>query len=702
VEFRILGTLEVVDDDGDVVPISGRQRRELLAMLVVHANHVLSRDRIVEELWTGEPPPKAGGSINTHLSVLRRCVERDDGPRRLLTRPPGYVLCLDEGELDAERFEHALADARRALEQGAVDRAVELYGGALDVWRGPVLQDFADSPWTRPVRTRLEEARLAASEELVDARLRRGEHGPLVGELEQLVAEHPTREPLWRSLMLALYRSGRQPEALQAFQRVRAVLRDEFGVDPSAELVDLERRILEQDDSLLHERAETGPPPTRYARVHESFVAYQSIGDGTRDLLLIPEWVGHVEAQWEQPRIARTLERLCRLGRVLVFDKRGTGLSDPVPIRSLPTLEEWVEDAVAVLDAAGVERAVPVAVGSGGAMALVLAAMHPERVESLVLLGASARIPEADDYDIGIARDFVDAALPYTEEQWGTGDMLRFSAPDEPELREWFARYERLSASPGTALAIQRMVLETDLRWLLPSVEVPTLVLHRARDHLMPVSHGRYLAERLPRATLCELPGSAHLYFLGDPDEWLAPLERFLASRPAATPTAAGLVTLLVVDLVGPASDALFADAPRRSGLLERHTEMARHQIAREGGRVLGDPDGVLAAAFVGPAAAVRGARAVLETMRALGLDARTGVHVGTGDVVTVAHLIAARAAGGEILLSQPAAELVAGSGIELAPRGRVDAPDGRTVPVAVVVQEARPAHGARRGAPPP
>jgi DNA-binding SARP family transcriptional activator/pimeloyl-ACP methyl ester carboxylesterase len=697
VEFRILGTLEVADDGGGLVPISGRQRRELLAMLVVHANHVLSRDRIVEELWTGEPPPKAGGSINTHLSVLRRCVERDDGPRRIVTQPPGYVLCIHDGELDAHRFEHALADARRALEQGAIERAVDLYRGALGLWRGRVLLDFLDSPWTRPVRTRLEEARLAAVEELVDARLRRGEHGPLVGELEQLVAEHPVREPLWRSLMLALYRSGRQPEALQAFQRARTVLLDEFGIDPAAETADLERRILEQDDALLHVPHTSGPPPTQYARVGESFVAFQSIGDGARDLLLIPEWVGHVEAQWEQPRIARTLERLRRLGRVLVFDKRGTGLSDPVPIRSLPTLEEWVEDAVAVLDAAGVERAVPVAVGSGGAMALALAAMHPERVDALVLLGASARIPEADDYDIGLSRDLVDAALPYTEEQWGTGDMLRFSAPDEPELREWFARYERLSASPGTALAIQRMVLETDLRWLLPSVEAPTLVLHRARDHLMPVSHGRYLAEHLPRSVLCELPGSAHLYFLGDPGDWLAPLEGFLASQPAAPAGRTGLVTLLVIDLVGPASDALFSEPARRTALLARHAEMARHQIAREGGRALDEPDGVLAATFVGPAAAVRAARAVLETMRALGLDARTGVHVGTGDVVGVAQRITARAAGGEILLSRPAADLVAGSGLELAPRGHVEVPDGRTVSVAVVVPEARPARVTRR-----
>src|SRR5215212_9558706 len=272
-------------------------------------------------------------------------------------------------------------------------------------------------------------------------------------------------------------------------------------------------------------------PETRYTTAGDLRVAYDVTGGGPPDLVFVPDWLNNVELTWDLPPAARFLGRLASFSRLITFDKRGTGLSDPVPLDALPTLEEWMDDVRAVSDAVGAER--PALMGSGGAgpMCMLYAATHPDRVSALVLHQTCARARWALDYPAGVPDHLAEAFLAFVRERWGTPEWFDLVAPStatDPQLRASMARVQRLAASPGAALTMMSMVVDLDVRSVLPTIAVPTLVVHRRDDSLMPVGHARYLAEHIPGARLVEVPGRDYLFSAGDPTPVLDEVQEFL------------------------------------------------------------------------------------------------------------------------------------------------------------------------------
>src|SRR4051812_34344393 len=322
--------------------------------------------------------------------------------------------------------------------------------------------------------------------------------------------------------MVALYGSGRQADALNAYQRARTVLRDELGLEPGGELQRLEAAVLchelgpASDGSSAVPGAELRPSPVRYARTSDGFnIAYQVAGSGPLDILSIPGYVHHLDIWWNAPtdRLVRTLTGL---GRLTVFDKRGIGLSDrPENIG----LDGWVRDAVGVLDAVGSEQTVLFGTSAGAPTALQLAALHPERVRALIIFNGFARQLAAPDYDIGHDPALVDAYVQIMEAGWGTGVELSSAAPslaDDPTVQAYWARYQRLSASPAAAMRYLRATVEADVRSVLADIHVPTLVIHAQRDLLAPVAQGRYVAEHIEGAEFVTLDSDVHLICVSD------------------------------------------------------------------------------------------------------------------------------------------------------------------------------------------
>ncbi len=424
------------------------------------------------------------------------------------------------------------------------------------------------------------------------------------------------------------------------------------------------------------------PPRTRYAPVGASHVAYQVSGDGPVDVLFIPEFATHVEMMWEEPHFVRVLERLQAFGRLITFDKRGTGLSDPVAVADATMVENWVADAVAVLDDVGSRRAAVIAAGAGVPAALMLAATHPRRTIALALLNGWVRLARADDFPIGHPPDMLEAVPDYFNNTWGTGDGLRYFAPDlarDPRVLEWFGRYERNSTSPGMAVAVNRVSSELDLRPILTSIQVPTLVMHRERDMVLPCSQGRFIAEHISGAELRVLPGESHVVFGPDADEWLDEAEEFITGRRGEERVNRVLATMLFTDLVGSTETAERLGDDRWKDLLDRHDAAVRTEIARFSGKERETTGDGFLVTFAGPAHAIRCAMATGAAVRSLGLEIRAGVHTGEielrgdgmdGIGVHIANRVMAAAGPSEVMVSRTVVDLVAGSGLEFEPRG--------------------------------
>lgn len=422
-------------------------------------------------------------------------------------------------------------------------------------------------------------------------------------------------------------------------------------------------------------------PKTRYARLGEDHVAHQVVGEGP-DLVFVPGWISHVEMAWEVPPLARFLRRLARFARLILIDKRGTGMSDPLPRHRAPTLEERMDDVRAVMDAARSTRATLLGISEGGPMSLLFAASHPGRTAALILLGTFARIRRDDGYAIGIAPQVFERNVETIMATWGEGYLPRFVGPSlsvDPAMLQAVARYERLAASPRVAVDLLRLAFETDVRNVLPSIHVPTLVLHRREDPFVPVANGRFLAERIPDARFVELPGTDHLFFAGDCDRPLDEIQEFVTGSRHGEDAERLLTTLLFTDIVN--STALVAARGDQAwrDLLDSHDAFVRRELRRFRGReVKRTGDGFLAC-FDGPARALRCARAIADGVPSLGLEVRAGVHTGECDVrgddlggiaVHAAARIQALAAGGEVLASSTVKDLVAGSDLAFEPCG--------------------------------
>jgi class 3 adenylate cyclase len=422
-------------------------------------------------------------------------------------------------------------------------------------------------------------------------------------------------------------------------------------------------------------------PETRYARSKDGHVAYQVVGDGPLDLVCIPSWATNVDVMWEEPSVARFLHRLATFSRLLCFDKRGTGVSDPVPLAALPTLEEWMDDVRTVMEAAGSKRAALLGSAQGGQMAMLFAATYPERVSALILAATGARALQDVDYPWGLPADWVAWALQGVEDIWGTGGGLEMIAPSvahDERFRRWYTRYERLAMSPRAATTMCAAFLERDLRGVLPSIRVPTLVLHRAGDRYFQVGHGRYLAEHIPGAKYVELPGEDHLFFVGDTETMLGEIEEFLTGVRPLPESDRVLATVLFTDIVASTERSAQVGDRRWKDLLDQHDILIRGELERHRGRLVKNTgDGILAT-FDGPARAVRCAQAIATRVKGLGIEVRAGLHTGevelrgedvTGMGVNIAARVMDAAGPGEVVVSSTVRDLVAGSGLRFADR---------------------------------
>lgn len=419
-------------------------------------------------------------------------------------------------------------------------------------------------------------------------------------------------------------------------------------------------------------------PETKYVRSGELHIGYQVIGRGPPDLVWVPGWLSNIDLYWEEPTVARYFERLASFSRVILFDRRGSGVSDPV--ERAPTLEEQMDDVVAVMDAAGSQRAALYAQFEGGAMAVLFAASHPDRTSALVLYEAMARASWAPDYDWALEPHERRAML---ERGWGDGSRLMELAPsaaENPRLRQWFARFERAAASPGTAAKLLMMNGRVDVRAVLPQVRVPTLVLHRAADRFIDIRHSRYLAEHIPEARMVELSGSEAIGFGEEDDVLLEEVEEFLTGARSSPGAERVLATVMFGDIVGSTQRAAELGDRRWRALLAEFARAYDRELQRFRGRtVKALGDGVLAT-FDGPARAIMCAEAVRGVARAeFGLELRAGMHTGEVDVVGndiggIAVHIAARVLGharpGELIVSGTVRDLVVGSEIPFEDRG--------------------------------
>jgi class 3 adenylate cyclase len=423
-------------------------------------------------------------------------------------------------------------------------------------------------------------------------------------------------------------------------------------------------------------------PETRYARSGDIHIAYQVVGDGPVDLLWVPTWVWQIEHVWDQPWIARAFRRMSSFARLITFDRRGSGLSDPIP--GAPTLEAQMDDVVAVMDAVGSERAAVMAMMEAGSMACLFAATHPERTRALILYEATPRMTSAPGYEWPLTREEREGHVEGLRENWGTGTWVLglsspLGSPDGP-IREWASKLERLAASPGTAMSLYRMHSDVDVRPVLPSIQAPTLVLHRPGDKFIDIRHSRYIAEHVRGAKLLELPGEHTLPFGPGQDELIDDLEEFLTGARHAPDPERILATVMFSDIVDSTSRAAELGDRGWRRILESIDGSIDRALERYRGRAVKKMGDGLLATFDGPARGIQCATAIRDAAREeFGLDVRSGLHTGEieligndvgGIAVHIGARVGAAAEPGEVLVSATVKDLVVGSGLEFEDRG--------------------------------
>jgi pimeloyl-ACP methyl ester carboxylesterase/class 3 adenylate cyclase len=418
---------------------------------------------------------------------------------------------------------------------------------------------------------------------------------------------------------------------------------------------------------------------TRYAKTVDGVhIAYQVIGDGPVDIVVAIGWVTNIDAMWEEPSLAKFLTRLSSFGRLLLFDKRGVGLSDRVPESQLPTQEMRMDDIRAVMDAAGSDRAVIFGISEGGPVSMLFAATYPERSLALVVFGTSAL------FDLEVDQEYIEDV----ENSWGTIELAQKqlrewaapSAVDDTRLARWLASYMQRSASPAAAIALERMNRGLDVRSALPAIHVPTLVIGRTDDSDFTIDDVRAIADAIPGAQMVELSGVDHFFFVGDQDSILDAIERFVGGvRAEEAEFDRVLATVLFTDIVD--STAMSATSGDRAWneVREGHDRLVRASLARFRGREIKTMGDGFLATFDGPARGIRCARSIVDGVRPLGIEVRAGLHTGevsfqgddvAGIGVAIGARVGAKAEPSEVLVSQTVKDLVAGSGIRFEDRG--------------------------------
>ncbi len=423
-------------------------------------------------------------------------------------------------------------------------------------------------------------------------------------------------------------------------------------------------------------------PETRYAKTVDGVhIAYQVFGEGTVDLVYVSGWISNVDLNWTSPDYARFLRRIASFSRLIIFDKRGVGLSDRVPDKELPDLETRMDDLVAVMDAVGSSRAIMFGESDGGPLCALFAATYPDRVLGLVMHGPDVRAAWAPDAPWGMTSEDFRAEVENIERGWGTGrferGFLQEMAPSmvgDEDFLKWTTTYFRQSASPGAAMALNRMWYAIDIRDVISAVGVPTLILNRSSATLNPVEETRYLAERMPTAEYVELPGADHLPWVGDQDALLERVERFVSStRDEEVELDRVLATVLFTDIVDSTAQGAALGDKAWSEVRAQHDQIVRAGLARFRGREIKTMGDGFLATFDGPARGVRCAETVANGVKPLGIEIRAGLHTGevvfegddvVGLGVAIGARVGAKAGPSEVLVSRTVKDLVAGSGL--------------------------------------
>jgi DNA-binding SARP family transcriptional activator/pimeloyl-ACP methyl ester carboxylesterase len=625
--IRLLGGFRAQHGRGRPLVIRRKKAQALLAYLAMHPGQTCSRDSLAGLLWPGTTDEHARHNLRQTLFALRQSVKAN-----------AFVV---DGELVGLRQTAVDVDTA-AFERGVSQCTREALGKATALYQGDLLEDVRvdEAPfddWLAAERQRLRELALTALEKLLALELAGGALDQAAATGRRLLALDPLRESAHRTVMDLYVRQGRRSAALQQYRQCAEVLRRELGVEPEAATT---RRFHEIQSDTAPGSPSRPPAPaaapelptTRYVRSGDVNLAYQVIGHGPPDLVLVPGWVSNVECFWEEPRVARFLRRLA-----------GIGYSE------------------------------------GGTMCMLFAAMHPDRAAGLVMIGSYARRYRAPDHPWGLTVEDDKRGIERLWREWGGPIGIEHRAPsakNDEAFSRWWARFLRLSASPGAAVALAEMTRDVDVRHVLPAIRVPTLIMHAVGDRTVDVRYSRYMAARIPHARYVELPSADHLPWLADADAIGTEIERLVAASDPVPEPDRVLVTVMAAEL-----------APSRGNGATRHTagrgeafrEAARAEILRARGRVLSEAGPAIVASFDGTARAVRCAGVIVEGARRLGLAARAGLHTGecdvqpaglTGATLDVARRVAAVAKGGDVLVSATVKDLIAGAGIAFMPRG--------------------------------
>jgi pimeloyl-ACP methyl ester carboxylesterase len=424
-------------------------------------------------------------------------------------------------------------------------------------------------------------------------------------------------------------------------------------------------------------------PTTRYARSGDLNIAFQVVGDGPVDLVYVPGWISNIEVMWEDPPLASLLRGLSTFARVVLFDKRGTGLSDRLAPGHIPMLEERVDDVRAVMDAIGSEHAVLLGHSEGGNMCSLFAAGHPNRTEALILVSSYAKRTWSEDYPWAPSRESRMEEIAIVERHFGDPrhipDWALGSRAREEAFPDWIARYFRMGSSPSAAAQLLRMNTEIDTRSILPTISVPTLCLYRVRDPQVLIEEGRWIASQIPDAKLVELPGSDHLLNGSDTAEIVAEIEEFLTGHRSDRVIERTLATVLFVDVVESTARASDLGDRSWSALLSRLRRQVNLEVDRHRGTLIDATGDEVLATFDGPARAIRAAKRIVDSARILGVDVRAGLHTGeiqvrpdgvAGIAVHIGARVAALAGAGEVFVSRTVKDLVAGSDLAFDDRG--------------------------------
>lgn len=419
-------------------------------------------------------------------------------------------------------------------------------------------------------------------------------------------------------------------------------------------------------------------PSFGWAQIGQVEIAYQTIGQGPVDLVIVPSYVSHLEQNWAEPSYARFLRSLAEFSRLIILDKRGTGLSSRAV--GVPSLEDRIDDVRAVMDAVGSVRAALLGGSEGGMVSMLFAATFPARVSHLVLYGTTAKFLADSQFPFAMPQSLLENLLLESEKTWGTGKMaVKTFAPsrqDDPALIEWAAKFERLSATPGSFRSYLTALSGLDLRPTLSAIQVPTLILHRTEDKAVSVEHARYLASKIPHAKLVEMPGEDHFWFVGDSERIVQEVETFITGRIAAHNSNRILATILFTDIVDSTDRVVEATDPLWADLLAQYGRITREQLSVWDGRFVSDTGDGMLATFTRPSRGVECAFAVRDAANRLGLRIRTGLHCGEieldganvrGIHVHIAARVMAGAAANEIVLSRTVRDLIAGSKFQLA-----------------------------------